>query len=439
MKKVLVVDNDRLLLEFMKDVLSEKGMEVLTAEDGLMALDILRTFRPDFIFVDLIMPNIDGRKLCRLIRAMDEIDSHLIVLSAVVSEDEDGITGLDADACIAKGPFDFMAGQVMSIINDPEIIDYKTNACKLFNSDNIHPREITKELLFIKRHFEIVLENMSDGIIEINENRRVIYANNVAVSLFGLPEVRLLGAEFSRLFSGDDRDRAVRFLDKAKSHPVSLSDDETMKLNGFLVLLDIIPVKNNGPNSIIIVRDVTKRKTAEKALRENEQKYRIMSITDGLTGLHNSRYFSHQLKAEVDRAARYGHPLSLLLMDLDDFKSYNDRYGHVKGDDALTRVAQITRESLRHSDSAYRYGGEEFTVILPETGVKDAALVAERIRKGIESEEFDIKEGEKATLTASVGVGQYRRKENFMDLLKRIDKHMYEAKRQGKNMVYFEQ
>lgn len=184
--------------------------------------------------------------------------------------------------------------------------------------------------------------------------------------------------------------------------------------------------------------EITKREQAEKALRESEGKYREQSITDDLTRLYNSRYFYIKLKEEIDRVTRYRHHLSLVLLDVDDFKHYNDTYGHLEGDEVLTKLGKIIRESLRQIDSAYRFGGEEFTVILPETDANEAINVAERIRKGFEAKIFVPRPNEKAHKTISIGISQYKPEEEMSSFIKRADNAMYTAKRQGKNRIHFD-
>jgi len=186
------------------------------------------------------------------------------------------------------------------------------------------------------------------------------------------------------------------------------------------------------------LEDVTDRKLAEDALVESETMYRELSITDALTGLYNSRYFYSQLQAEMERADRYRHPFSLLLLDIDDFKDFNDTYGHVEGDDVLVRLGEVIQRCLRKTDSAYRYGGEEFTVALPETAGDAAIILAERIRKEFADERFYPLGGDTAVRkTVSVGVTQYIFHEELKAFLKRADFNMYHAKDQGKNRVYY--
>jgi diguanylate cyclase (GGDEF)-like protein len=159
------------------------------------------------------------------------------------------------------------------------------------------------------------------------------------------------------------------------------------------------------------------------------------SITDGLTGLHNYRYFKKRLSAEVVRAQRYKHPISLILLDVDHFKNYNDTLGHPAGDRALKKIAQLILSSIRKSDIAVRYGGEEFCIILPEVEKEGAFAFAERLRRLIEGYEFpggDSQPG--GRLTASLGVSSFPQDTIVMqDLIDKTDAALYRAKHLGRN------
>ncbi|MEN6475001.1 MAG: diguanylate cyclase [Syntrophaceae bacterium] len=183
-------------------------------------------------------------------------------------------------------------------------------------------------------------------------------------------------------------------------------------------------------------REIGVRKQIETALMESERRYRELSIKDSLTGLYNMRHFHTQIESEVARAKRYGEPFSLLLLDIDNFKDFNDRWGHLEGDKVLVALADTIRECMRRTDSAYRYGGEEFTVALPSTSGAEAVKVAERIRIGFAAQSFQVGDST-VTLSASVGVTQYRAPEELTCLLDRADKHMYTAKRHGKNRIFY--
>jgi len=182
-----------------------------------------------------------------------------------------------------------------------------------------------------------------------------------------------------------------------------------------------------------------KRVLNERRLRHERaemlSRLKQLAITDDLTKLYNSRHFYNQLELEVDRSNRYNNPLSLLLMDIDHFKDYNDAYGHLEGNKVLVRIGQIIRSLLRKMDSAYRYGGEEFTVILPETNGQEAKTVAERINAAIESEVYYPAPGQEASITISIGVTEYDPREDIKTFISRSDKAMYKSKLAGRNRV----
>ena len=181
-------------------------------------------------------------------------------------------------------------------------------------------------------------------------------------------------------------------------------------------------------------RVLRERQFAKERIRMLD-KLQKLAITDGLTKLYNSRHFYTQLEVEIGRCSRYNHSLSLLLLDVDDFKVYNDLYGHLEGDKVLVRISQIIKSCLRKIDSAYRYGGEEFTVILPETNGQKANNVAHRIRTAVESENFFPEPGNVVTVTISIGVTEYYNKESLSEFIKRADQAMYNGKADGRNRI----
>jgi diguanylate cyclase (GGDEF)-like protein/PAS domain S-box-containing protein len=180
---------------------------------------------------------------------------------------------------------------------------------------------------------------------------------------------------------------------------------------------------------------ITERMRTEEALRGSENRYRELSILDGLTQLCNSRHFYHQLKMEIDRANRYRQPLTLLLLDIDNFKAFNDTYGHVEGDQVLQRLGQVFKRCLRQTDSAYRYGGEEFAVLMPTTTNDEGFVTAERIRKECKKENFSPAPAKDVRLTVSIGLAQYQPREDIKDFVHRVDQRMYKAKSYGKDRV----
>jgi len=165
-----------------------------------------------------------------------------------------------------------------------------------------------------------------------------------------------------------------------------------------------------------------------------------LACTDGLTGLYNQRQFKKMFAEELARSARYGKPLSLVLFDVDNFKKFNDTYGHPTGDVVLQALATLLKELLRDSDRLFRYGGEEFVALLPETAFADALQVAERIRIFVETESprFLDRVPVGHGITVSVGVASFPEDgNNPATLFKTVDDLMYEAKRKGKNQVHY--
>jgi len=187
--------------------------------------------------------------------------------------------------------------------------------------------------------------------------------------------------------------------------------------------------------AIETLQDVTDQKRAEQALRESENRYRTLSITDALTMLYNSRHFYDRLGSEIERAIRYQRPLSLLLIDADNFKQVNDTHGHLEGDRALQMLADVIKSCLRSADTAYRYGGEEFTVLLPETGLKAAELLAERLREAFANAPLKLGSGDVIHNTVSIGVTEYAPMETVRCFVRRVDDGVYQAKRKGKNCI----
>jgi diguanylate cyclase (GGDEF)-like protein/PAS domain S-box-containing protein len=184
-----------------------------------------------------------------------------------------------------------------------------------------------------------------------------------------------------------------------------------------------------------VAMDITDRKRAEAELKESERRYRELSIIDNLTQLYNHRHFYEQLHMELNRVDRYQQPLTLLLLDLDNFKAFNDTYGHVKGDQVLFRLGQVVKRCLRQTDSAYRYGGEEFTILLPMTTSSTGVVTAERIRTEFKKENFSPVSGKCVHMTVSIGIDQYKPDEDMKAFVHQVDQPMYQAKKNGKDRV----
>lgn len=188
---------------------------------------------------------------------------------------------------------------------------------------------------------------------------------------------------------------------------------------------------------VLRIRRVLRERQLARERKEMLAKLETLAITDGLTRLYNSRYFYNQLKIETDRSSRYDHPLALMLLDIDFFKRYNDAYGHLEGDKVLIKIGKIIQSSLRNMDSAYRYGGEEFTIILPETSAEEAVSVAPRIQVGLKKTRFQPAGEKPVRITMSIGVTEYCPGESISTFVQRADRAMYVSKKNGRNRISF--
>jgi diguanylate cyclase (GGDEF)-like protein len=186
---------------------------------------------------------------------------------------------------------------------------------------------------------------------------------------------------------------------------------------------------------LLRLRRVLKERRLKRERDRMLGKLQNLAITDGLTKLYNSRHFYSQMDIELGRSNRYRHALALLLLDIDHFKRYNDTYGHLEGDKILLRIAKVIQSCLRTMDSAYRYGGEEFTIILPETSGEEAKNVAQRIRRAVEAERFYPEDKVEVHVTISIGVTEFAHQEEASMFVQRADQAMYHSKQKGRNRV----
>jgi len=272
-KKILVVDNHPMVLKLIANLLEKEGHEVHTAEDGLSALDILKSYAPEIIFVDLVMPNISGEKLCRIIRNMPHLQGvFLVILSAIAAEEELDFAALGADACIAKGSMSNLARHVARVIELASPANREEKSRDIMGLEEVATREITRELLSSRKHFEVILSNMSEGILEFAAHRKIIFANPAAVALVGIPEEMLLGTEFAAIFSEQSFKAVAALLSSPAEASKKISEETPVSLNGRLVSLQFLPVLGDGgASTIVIIHDVTIRKQAEEKINEQNR------------------------------------------------------------------------------------------------------------------------------------------------------------------------
>lgn len=215
------------------------------------------------------------------------------------------------------------------------------------------------------------------------------------------------------------------------------------KSGDYVWIRDVVHVvrKENGEVDSLVgfMFDITERKTTEEKLLSLQKELEELSFKDSLTGVPNRRMFDSIMDTEWTNALRHHQPLSLIMIDIDYFKQYNDHYGHIQGDECLKRVAQVLNSAaMRSRDFLARFGGEEFVLILPETDAEAARGVAERCRTLILKEQiFHEKSQIDQLLTVSIGVGTIipSRHDNQLNFIESVDKRLYQAKQKGRNCI----
>ena len=268
MKKVLIVDNDRIFLRRLKRLFEKSGHQVDTAQDGLQAVDFLSSHLPDVILSDLVMPNIDGRSLCRIIRSVDRLKTiPIIILSATSVEDLEDLSTLDVNACVAKAAFEETAQHVLTLINQPDLDQLRYRPKEVIGVDKVYPRGITRELLSFKKHFETIINCMSEGVVEVNAEGRIVFASAAFQSLVNLPENDILGASFGDLFPENERAGIMDIL-AGVDEKVRPANDQVIRLQARYLTLDVLSLGAVETNAIIIVRDITDIKRTENALKQ---------------------------------------------------------------------------------------------------------------------------------------------------------------------------
>jgi two-component system cell cycle response regulator len=232
----------------------------------------------------------------------------------------------------------------------------------------------------------------------------------------------------------------LRSLERTRNVPIlalTETDNNARLVRALEIGVNDYLVRPIDKNEILArARTQIRKKRYTERLRDNVQSSIEAAITDALTGLYNRRYMETHIGTLVDQALSRGKPLSVLILDIDYFKSINDTHGHDAGDDVLQDFAIRIRKSIRGIDLACRYGGEEFVVVMPETDMAVATMVAERLRRRIASEPFAIQKGARTIeVTISIGIAALGPDDNAAGVVKRADRALYRAKRDGRNRV----
>ena len=447
--RILVVDDVPANVKLLEARLLAEYFEVFNATGGVEAIEICASSKVDVVLLDVMMPGMDGFEACRRLKA-DPATAHIpVVMVTALDHPADRIRGLEA------GADDFLTKPV----NDLQLMTRVKSLVRLKTlTDELRLRASTTRTIGI----EDVLagRNIDDSrprVLLIDKRPRTVervrdyLADEADVDAVGDPQVGLLQAAevpYECLLipaSADSYDplrlcSQLRALDRTRFLPIILLSepgDENRVIRGLEIGVNDYIVRPIDRQELVArLRTQVRRSRYNNQLRASVNRTIEMAVTDALTGLHNRRYLDSHLKTLVERATARRRPLSVMICDLDRFKAINDTYGHDVGDEVLREFARRLRQNVRGIDLACRYGGEEFVVVMPDTGGDIARRVAERIRAQIEGQPFLLPSGLTIAATVSVGVSSLGLAgDDVESLMKRADLALYEAKTGGRNRV----
>ncbi|MBI2061597.1 MAG: diguanylate cyclase [Nitrospirae bacterium] len=494
---ILVVDDDPAFSKLVVDYLSSREYHVITADSGKTALSMLKKESVDILVLDAILGDFSGYKLCDWVRGKEEHYTPVILVSGLEgTEGKMKSLQVGADDYIQK-PFDLniLELRIRNLLSLKTAYDRINELKRDLEKRNLELeilndelREKNGQLGREKEQAERYRLSLADDLMRTDLLSRFSQNTNS----FNLDEIRravrdqlaeVLGIRLFTLFLYDHDTRILRLF--AHNHP-QLRDDLRIRFTDGNLMFDAmqkrqaiyeadfakssyyhgrlrkkymspfalcVPLQvgigsigvlnvNDHPQGYLTDKDTSSIRQVADHLASaisnatSHSQLERLSYLDGLTETYNHRHLHTLLDTEYKKARRYGRPVSFLMIDLDNFKQVNDRYGHLTGDHVLRETAKIMKSNLRDVDQIARYGGEEFAIILPETPLKGALITAERIRRTVDKNIFKT-EQHPIHQTISLGVVSYPeiKADTKDELIRLADLAMYEAKQTGKNRV----
>ncbi len=449
--RVLVVDDIPANVKLLEARLMADYFDVLCAQSGKEALEILALNMVDIVLLDVMMPEMDGFEVCRRIKANPQTMHIPVVMVTALDQVSDRVMGLEA------GADDFLTKP----LNDMALISRVKSLVRIkMMTDELRSRASTSEQMglddggFMKKlqHHEggrvLLVDDMRSSTERIRKQVRgeyeLVFENDLQMALRRCADEDLdcvlvnLGTQ---TFDALRLCAQLRSLESTRMLPILVLADESDQ-GRIMRSLDLgvndyvrQPVDRN--ELLARVKTQVLRKRYLDALRDSIQHSMELAVLDGLTKLYNRRYMTTHLDSLLVAAREKEKPLTLLLMDIDHFKSVNDTHGHDAGDEVLQEFSNRIRKNTRGIDLVCRYGGEEFVVIMPDTDHALATVVAERIRKKVFEKPFIIHKGrDMLDVTVSIGLASVQNGNESQDrLLKRADNALYQAKESGRNRV----
>ena len=448
--RVLVVDDILANVKLLEARLSAEYFDVLTAYSGPEALELMQIERIDVVLLDVMMPGMDGFEVCRCIKSAPKTMHVPVVMVTALDQTADKVQGLEA------GADDFLTKPVDDIalitrvknlarlktLNDEMLLRMATGneigmqagaVPQWAKSDAGGRVLLVEDQTRVAERMRSILAKTHEIDVEPGLQAALLRLGDKAYDVV-IVSLNLIEADGLRLCS------QVRAIERTRHLPIIVvvqPGDEARLLRALDMGVNDYLTRPVDRNELLArVRTQIKRKRHSDYLRDRLEESVELALTDPLTGLHNRRYMETHLKALTEQARIAGRPLSVLFADVDNFKSINDTHGHDAGDNVLRELAARFRRNTRNIDLACRVGGEEFIIVMPDTGMERALQVGERLRAAIAAERFHANGDTLLEVTASVGIatldGPFDTPEG---LIKRADQALFIAKRGGRNRV----
>lgn len=449
--RILVVDDVPANLKLLEARLLAEYYDVVTARSGPDAIEICEVSRVDVILLDVMMPGMDGFEVCRRLKA-DPSTTHIpVIMITALDQPADRVRGLEA------GADDFLTKPV----KDLQLLTRVKSLARLKAlTDELRLRAATTRNIGIEQLLQQRIGDTDEipRVLLVEEDaavgaqiRRILHGHfemeiaadpqtALQCAAGGVHECVIVSTRSSR-YDPLRLCAQLRALERAHLVPIILladEQDEEYVIRGLeLAVNDYVLRPVERQELVARLRTQIRRKRYNDGLRFSVARTVEMAVTDPLTGLHNRRYLDSHLQTLFDRATARQRPLSVMIADVDRFKTINDTLGHDAGDAVLKEFAGRLRRNLRGIDLVCRYGGEEFVIVMPETELAIAEKVAERVRRQIAEGPFHIDDGRPPiSITASLGVAAMRAAgDTVKALIKRADMALYEAKIRGRNRV----
>ena len=448
--RVLIVDDVPANLKLLDAKLTAEYFGVLKASSGPEAIEVALREMPDIILLDVMMPGMDGFEVCRRLKAAPQTELIPVVMVTALDQAKHRVQGLEA------GADDFLTKPV----NDLALFARVKSLVRLkMVTDELRMREATGQRIgaLVGGSTERMLMTEPGRVLVIDDRPTSLKRTCEALSIEHNVAVAESPDEMLQLAAIGDYDLLIVSLTLAEHDGLRLCSQlrslEATRQTPLLAIVEegdtprLVRALDMGVNDYLVrpvdrnelvarCRTQLRRKRFQDYLREKFQQGLELAITDSLTGLYNRRYMESHLGAMVEDGLTNAKPVSLLIFDIDFFKSVNDTYGHAAGDAVLKEFSQRISQNVRGVDLACRMGGEEFVVVMPDTDLAYAKMVAERLRTRIGETPFKIDEGQDLNVTVSIGIAVVEGAVDTAEkLIERADAALYRAKREGRNRV----